>query len=87
MLPRRPSAGCGQQAAFANVIAHIAAGHGWSLSARTLAQQTPPGIAARPLAVPPRHPVRFEIIWHINTDPETIATFTERFQDALTDYT
>jgi hypothetical protein len=46
-----------------------------------------PGIAATPLAFPPRHTVRFEIIWHINTDAETIATFVERFRDALADYT
>jgi DNA-binding transcriptional LysR family regulator len=71
---------------FATVIAHIAAGDGWSLSARTLARQTPPGIAARPLAVTPRHTVRFEIIWHIHTDPETIATFAQRVQDALADH-
>jgi hypothetical protein len=50
---------------FANVIAHIAAGNGWSFSARTLAQQTPPGIAARPLAVTPRHNVRFERDWQV----------------------
>jgi DNA-binding transcriptional LysR family regulator len=71
---------------FANVIAHIAAGHGWSLSARTLARQTPPGIAARPLEVTPRHTVRFEIIWHVNTDPDTITTFSQRVQDALADH-
>jgi LysR family hca operon transcriptional activator len=71
---------------FATVIAHIAAGSGWSLSARTLARQTPRGIAARPLAVTPRHTVRFELIWHINTDPDTIATFAQRVQDALADH-
>jgi len=71
---------------FANVIAHIAAGDGWSFSARTLARQTPPGIAARPLAVTPPDAVRFEIIWHVNTDPETIAAFAERLQDALVEH-
>ena len=72
---------------FANVIAHIATGNGWSVSARTLAQHTPAGISARPLAVTTRHTVRFEIMWHINTDPETIATFAQRVQDALADRT
>jgi len=81
--PRRAS----PQGTFANVIAHIAAGDGWSLSARTLARQTPPGIAARPLAVSRLRPVRFEIIWHVSTDPETIAAFTERIRFALADHT
>jgi hypothetical protein len=30
--------------------------------------------------------VRFELIWHINTDPDTIATFAQRVQDALADH-
>jgi DNA-binding transcriptional LysR family regulator len=75
------------QGTFANVIAQIAAGDGWSVSARTLARQTPPGIAARRLAVSRLQPVRFEMIWHVSTEAETIAAFSERIRDALADHT
>lgn len=68
---------------FATVVSHIAAGEGWSLSARSLTQHTPPGIAARPLATTTSRTVRFEIIWHVDTEPTTIDTFVERFRRAL----
>jgi DNA-binding transcriptional LysR family regulator len=77
--PRRAPA----LATFATVIAHIAAGDGWLFSARTLARHTPPGLVAIRLAVPPRREVRFEIIWHVNTDPATIDAFVARVQQAL----
>jgi DNA-binding transcriptional LysR family regulator len=68
---------------FATVIAHIAAGDGWLLSARTLARHTPPGLAAKRLAVTLRRKLQFEIIWHVNTDPATIDAFSARIQSAL----
>jgi DNA-binding transcriptional LysR family regulator len=68
---------------FATVIAHIAAGDGWLVSARTLARHIPPGLVAKPLAVTPRHKLQFEIIWHVNTDPATINAFSARIQQAL----
>ena len=68
---------------FANVIAHVAAGSGWSLSARTLARHVPPGIVARPLATSLRRTVKFEIIWHVNTNTATIEAFTEGLETAL----
>jgi DNA-binding transcriptional LysR family regulator len=68
---------------FATVIAHIAAGDGWLVSARTLARHIPPGLVAKRLAVTPRHKLQFEIIWHVNTDPATIDAFSARIQQAL----
>jgi len=68
---------------FATVIAHIAAGDGWLVSARTLARHIPPGLVAKRLAVTPRHKLQFEIIWHVNTDPATIGAFSARIQQAL----
>jgi DNA-binding transcriptional LysR family regulator len=68
---------------FANVIAHVAAGSGWSFSARTLARHVPPGIVARPLATSLRRTVKFEIIWHVNTNTAALETFTEGLQAAL----
>jgi DNA-binding transcriptional LysR family regulator len=68
---------------FANVIAHVAAGSGWSLSARTLARSVPPGIVARPLATSLRRTVKFEIIWHVNINTTAIEAFTEGLQTAL----
>ena len=68
---------------FATVIAHIAAGDGWLVSARTLARHIPPGLVAKRLAVTPRHKLQFEIIWHVNTDPVTIDAFSARIQQAL----
>jgi DNA-binding transcriptional LysR family regulator len=68
---------------FAIVIAHIAAGDGWLLSARSLARHPPQGLVAKRLAVTLRHKVQFEIIWHVNTDPPTIDAFSARIQQAL----
>jgi DNA-binding transcriptional LysR family regulator len=68
---------------FANVIALVAADSGWSLSARTLARHVPPGIVARPLATSLRRTVKFEILWHVNTNTAAIETFTEGLEAAL----
>ena len=65
------------------MIAHIGAGDGWLFSARSLARHTPPGLVAIRLAVAPRRAVRFEIIWHVNTDPATIDAFVARVEQAL----
>ena len=70
-------------ATFATVIAHVAAGDGWLFSARTLARHTPPGLVAKRLALTPLHDVRFEIVWHVNTDPATVDAFVARMQRAL----
>ena len=80
---RRRSSSAPPLATFATVIAHIAAGDGWLLSARTLARHTPPGLAAKRLAVTLRRKLQFEIIWHVNTDPVTIDAFSARIQQAL----
>jgi DNA-binding transcriptional LysR family regulator len=79
--PRAPSLGT-----FANVIANVAAGNGWSVTVRTLTRHTPPGTTTRPLAVAPRHAVLFELVWHVNTHSATIEAFTERLQNALSDH-
>jgi DNA-binding transcriptional LysR family regulator len=77
--PRRaPSLG-----SFANVIAHVAAGGSWSFSARTLARRVPPGIAARPLATSLRRTVKFEVLWHVNTNTAALEAFTEGLEAAL----
>jgi DNA-binding transcriptional LysR family regulator len=68
---------------LANVIAHVAAGSGWSLSARSLARHVPPGTVARPLATSLRRTVKFEIIWHVNTNTTALEAFTEGLQTAL----
>jgi DNA-binding transcriptional LysR family regulator len=68
---------------FATVLAHIAAGDGWLLSARTLSRHVPPGLVAKPLAARSRHKVQFEIVWHVNTDPATIEAFCARIQQSL----
>jgi DNA-binding transcriptional LysR family regulator len=70
-------------ATFATVVAHIAAGDGWLLSARTLARHPPPGLVAKRLAVTPRRTVQFEIIWHVNADPATIDAFCAQIRQAL----
>jgi DNA-binding transcriptional LysR family regulator len=77
--PRRASS----PGTFANVIAHIAAGNGWLVSAGILPRHLPPGTVTRPLAVTTRHTVHFAVIWHINSDPTVIDIFTTRFQNAL----
>jgi DNA-binding transcriptional LysR family regulator len=68
---------------FANVIAHIASGGSWTLSARTLARRAPPGITARPLATSLRRTVKFEILWHVNTNTAALEAFTEGLEAAL----
>jgi DNA-binding transcriptional LysR family regulator len=68
---------------FANVIAHVAAGGSWSFSARTLARHVPPGVAARPLATSLRRTVKFEVLWHINTNTAALEAFTEGLEAAL----
>jgi DNA-binding transcriptional LysR family regulator len=68
---------------LANVIAHVAAGSGWVLSARTLARRVPPGIVARPLAMSHCRTEKFEIIWHVNTNPAAVKAFTEGVETAL----
>jgi DNA-binding transcriptional LysR family regulator len=70
-------------ATFASVIANIAAGGGWMVSAGTLAQHTPPGLSAKPLTVALRRSVRAELIWHVHTEPATITAYADRFQSAL----
>jgi DNA-binding transcriptional LysR family regulator len=70
---------------FASVIANIAAGGGWLVSASTLARHTPPGLSAKPLTVALRRSVRAELIWHVNTEPATVTAYADRFQSALAD--
>jgi DNA-binding transcriptional LysR family regulator len=72
---------------FASVIGNVSSGSGWLFSARTLSRTTPPGTVAKPLAVPALHSVKFEIIWHVNSDPATVTAFAERFQSALANHT
>ncbi|MTD12386.1 LysR family transcriptional regulator [Nakamurella sp. YIM 132087] len=68
---------------MADVIAQITAGHGWLYSAGTLGRHVPPGTVARPLRVALRRPVRFELVWHVNTDPEATEAFSSRFMTVL----
>ena len=68
---------------MAAVIAQIAAGDGWLFSARTLARHVPPGLVARPLGVAIRRKLRFEIIWHTNTDAAAVDEFLERTKASL----
>ncbi len=46
-------------------------------------QARPPGIAARPLDTISRHTVKFEIMWHVNTNTAVVEAFTERPETAL----
>jgi DNA-binding transcriptional LysR family regulator len=68
---------------LANVVAHVAAGHGWMVSTRTMARHAAPGIVARPLAVTARHAVRFVVAWHTGADPAAVGAFLERLDEAL----
>jgi DNA-binding transcriptional LysR family regulator len=68
---------------FATVIAHVAAGDGWLLSASTLARHPLPGLVAKPLATTSRRAVRFELIWHATTDPAVVEAFSQRIRRAL----
>ncbi len=68
---------------FANVIAHVAAGDGWLVSARSLARNVVPGTVAKPLAVTPRRAVHFAMIWHAEQDPATIGVVVDRVQSAF----
>ncbi len=68
---------------MAAVIAQIVAGDGWLFSARTLARHVPPGLVAKPLGIAAQRKLRFEIIWHINTDAAAVDVFLERVKAGL----
>jgi DNA-binding transcriptional LysR family regulator len=71
---------------FANVIAHVAAGDGWLVSARSLARNVVPGTVAKPLAVTPRRAVHFAMIWHADQDPTTVRVVADRVQAVFASY-